>query len=355
MISSPRQTWAAAILILLALPATAQPDAIAVPTVGDIERRAEVDVIELRNGDTLVGSLELDGLAVQTAMGPVTLGFDQIAGWEPAQIDGAVRVLGRRVTQLVGFVDRGNQPLRMRLSTGGTLELPWHAVRTAALRTAGGEPNRHGNLIQTTSGDIVSGSIDLAQITIATSLGDVVVPLGELQRLWRVQDASHDDWYVAAATKAGTEVYGRPIEPTLSVRLDVGGTLELPVGGIASWVGGVDGDTDLLGGVGNGIGTHGGELTIDDPVEPGRQRYYDEFTFEARAGQRIVVDMTCQSFDNYTMLFSPSGRQWQNDDFGNTRRSRIEQVAPENGTYTARATSLVGQQTGEYEITITVE
>jgi hypothetical protein len=82
--------------------------------------------------------------------------------------------------------------------------------------------------------------------------------------------------------------------------------------------------------------------------------YYDEHTFEARAGQVLVVEMTSSAFDPYLIVISPSGDREENDDWeGSASRSRVEWRIEESGTYRIVATSYEKGETGGYEVRIT--
>jgi hypothetical protein len=93
-----------------------------------------------------------------------------------------------------------------------------------------------------------------------------------------------------------------------------------------------------------------GTLTEDDPQYMGEGPFYDEYTLEAQAGDEIVVDMRSDDFDTYILVTSPSGQEWQNDDYGSTSRSYLEAVADVDGTYTVIATSYSLGATGAYTI-----
>ncbi|HLT45703.1 MAG TPA: caspase family protein [Rubricoccaceae bacterium] len=81
--------------------------------------------------------------------------------------------------------------------------------------------------------------------------------------------------------------------------------------------------------------------------------FVDRFTFEARAGDRVVVDLLSSDFDPYVILQMPDGRQLDNDDWEGARdRARIEHVLPADGLYSALVTSYAVGETGDYTLTI---
>jgi hypothetical protein len=130
-----------------------------------------------------------------------------------------------------------------------------------------------------------------------------------------------------------------------------------------SYAPGETGDYEIdlqLGGAGSSTGSGGtgsgnaetflGELARGDAtLEAGE--FIDDYTFDAQAGQSIVIDMRSDEFDTYLALVSPSGEMWENDDHqGDTSWSHIEATADVDGTYTIGATSYAPGETGEYDI-----
>jgi len=104
----------------------------------------------------------------------------------------------------------------------------------------------------------------------------------------------------------------------------------------------------------------GGSTTYSGSLGAGDNRlssgeYYDSYTFQATAGQHVVVDMRSSDFDTYVGLYSPSDDIEENDDFeGSTNHSRIELDIVESGTWTVIATSYEKDETGSYELTIEI-
>jgi hypothetical protein len=98
-----------------------------------------------------------------------------------------------------------------------------------------------------------------------------------------------------------------------------------------------------------------GSLTRNDPRnEDGRA--YDEYAFEARRGETVIVRMESESFDTYLYLGTSARRfGWRelarDDDGGDGTDSRIRYVVPEDGIYVVRASSL-NESSGPYEITL---
>jgi len=79
--------------------------------------------------------------------------------------------------------------------------------------------------------------------------------------------------------------------------------------------------------------------------------FYDRYTFEGRAGQRMVFDLRATGFDPYLIVIAPSEEQKENDDFeGSSSHSRLELTLEETGTYKVVVTSYKKDETGSYEL-----
>jgi hypothetical protein len=100
--------------------------------------------------------------------------------------------------------------------------------------------------------------------------------------------------------------------------------------------------------------TYTGTLAPGDSQLDGGE-YYDQYTVEAAAGQWIEADLTAAAFDTYLIVAAPSGAQEDNDDFdGSQRRSHLRVQAQEGGTWRVVVTSYAGQETGDYQLSISV-
>ena len=105
----------------------------------------------------------------------------------------------------------------------------------------------------------------------------------------------------------------------------------------------------------------GGQVTIgeavsgalaggDDTLDSGE--YVDNYRFGGRRGQRVTVDLTSSAFDAYTMVITPSGEQFDNDDGEDGTNSRQDLVLPEDGDYQVRVTSYRPGETGSYRFSV---
>ncbi|CAN7210105.1 pre-peptidase C-terminal domain-containing protein [Brevundimonas sp. LjRoot202] len=105
----------------------------------------------------------------------------------------------------------------------------------------------------------------------------------------------------------------------------------------------------------------GGEVTLgeavsgslaggDDTLNSGE--YVDRYRFSGQRGQRVAVDLTSSAFDAYTMVITPSGEQFDNDDGEDGTNSRQDLVLPEDGDYEVQVTSYRPGETGSYRFSL---
>ena len=108
------------------------------------------------------------------------------------------------------------------------------------------------------------------------------------------------------------------------------------------------------GGQAGGTTTHRGSLASGDATLTAGE-YFDTYSFQAQAGQHLVVDMTSSDFDTYVGIGSPSGENTENDDYQeSTNRSLVELEVTESGTWSIIATSFGEDETGSYVVTVTL-
>lgn len=94
-----------------------------------------------------------------------------------------------------------------------------------------------------------------------------------------------------------------------------------------------------------------GVLDDQDSMQQGKP--YDEYIVEVDQGDEVTVTMTAQEFDTYLIVRSPSGREWTNDDFGDTRTSQVQFNATTSGRYVIWATAYSDSGRGAYEVRVT--
>ena len=100
--------------------------------------------------------------------------------------------------------------------------------------------------------------------------------------------------------------------------------------------------------------THRGTLSNEDPRHPQDSSFYDPYTFQAKQGFEIELELESDAFDAFLLLNDPAGEQIaQNDDRDeDDSNSRITIEAPAEGTYTVFANSRAEGETGDYTLTI---
>jgi hypothetical protein len=97
-----------------------------------------------------------------------------------------------------------------------------------------------------------------------------------------------------------------------------------------------------------------GSLSTSDP-QAQNDSYYDEWTFQGRRGETVIVTMESSAFDTYLYLGTQRRGNFQeiarDDDGGNGTNSRLSVRLPEDGVYVIRASSL-HERTGQYTLTL---
>jgi len=84
-------------------------------------------------------------------------------------------------------------------------------------------------------------------------------------------------------------------------------------------------------------------------------QFVTRYEVEAKAGDRIRVDMTSQVVDPHLFLTAPDGKTWENDDHqARIDQSVIEVDADTDGVYRVTASSFAAGEIGEYRIVVTV-
>ena len=93
-----------------------------------------------------------------------------------------------------------------------------------------------------------------------------------------------------------------------------------------------------------------GDLDFTDGVRWGLQ-YYDEWSYDAVAGERVVIIMESEEIDAYLVVLEDDGTEVARDDDGGTGlNARADFLAPATGQYTILATSAGSGQSGRYTI-----
>lgn len=94
-----------------------------------------------------------------------------------------------------------------------------------------------------------------------------------------------------------------------------------------------------------------GQLGRGSNVLPVDNSYFDLYSFEGRAGQRVQIDMSSREIDSYLILIDPNGEEVaQDDDGGGGSNARIVATLPINGTYLLLANSYDAGEAGNYNL-----
>jgi serine protease Do len=79
--------------------------------------------------------------------------------------------------------------------------------------------------------------------------------------------------------------------------------------------------------------------------------FFDIYTFEGRAGQRVTLEMTSREIDPFLILLNPRGRDLAQDNGGGGGNSaRIVATLPATGRYTVIANSSQAGESGAYSL-----
>ena len=109
--------------------------------------------------------------------------------------------------------------------------------------------------------------------------------------------------------------------------------------------------------------TFSGEMLLYDTfhgkLEAGDEQlaggYLDLYKVEARAGQRIVVDLRSDEFDTLLRLLDPDG-EWEEvvESSGDSGHRHVEMLALKDGSYSVLVSSVLPESTGAYVLQIAV-
>lgn len=101
--------------------------------------------------------------------------------------------------------------------------------------------------------------------------------------------------------------------------------------------------------------TEEGTLAETDNEDDEDGKFYDQYSFRGRAGQRIEVTMGSDEFDSYLRLGRLDGCDWEelatDDDGGEDTDARLRYTLPSDGEYVIRATSF-GENAGTYTLAL---
>ncbi|HEY9639141.1 MAG TPA: trypsin-like peptidase domain-containing protein [Coleofasciculaceae cyanobacterium] len=96
-----------------------------------------------------------------------------------------------------------------------------------------------------------------------------------------------------------------------------------------------------------------GKLDRTSGVLPSDSSYFNAYTFDGKAGQRVVIEMSSSELDSYLILLSSDGTDIaQDDDSGGGHNSKVEVSLPADGTYTILANSRGTGEMGSYNLRV---
>jgi S1-C subfamily serine protease len=94
-----------------------------------------------------------------------------------------------------------------------------------------------------------------------------------------------------------------------------------------------------------------GRLDSNSSVLQDDNSYYTRYTFEGKAGQRLVISMTSSELDSYLILLSPNGDDLgQDDNSAGGKNSKLTVTLPEDGTYVVLANTHSAREMGRYSL-----
>ncbi|MDB4949086.1 MAG: peptidase [Gemmatimonadetes bacterium] len=99
----------------------------------------------------------------------------------------------------------------------------------------------------------------------------------------------------------------------------------------------------------------GGTLSASD-ARMADDSYYDDYTYQGRAGERLTVTLKSAAFDAYLHFGRLNGSAFSSidtdDDGAGGTDSKVEVTLPADGTYVIRANSLTASASGAYTVRV---
>ncbi len=97
-----------------------------------------------------------------------------------------------------------------------------------------------------------------------------------------------------------------------------------------------------------------GILEEGDSVLPTDSSLYDQYTFEGKEGQSVVVTLESDEFDSYVALIGPDTEVLaENDDIApDVQTAQVEVTLPADGTYTVFANGFDSTSRGQYKLEV---
>lgn len=152
--------------------------------VFDMDRSIDNDLLVLRNGDRLVGSILNDTFGIRTFYAQLNFKSQLVAGidfeGDENNIDAVITVNNNRFS---GFLD--DPILTIKLDSGPMVQVRRERIAKAVFRLREGERDglKQGRFLELKNGDYFSGSILNKMITVAAAYGEVPVKLDSIETI----------------------------------------------------------------------------------------------------------------------------------------------------------------------------
>jgi hypothetical protein len=188
--------------------------------VFDMDRSAESDMLILRNGDRLIGSILNDDFGIHTFYGQLNFKSQLVAGidfeGDENNIESIVTVNNNRFS---GFLD--NLVFSVKLDSGPMVQVRRERVAKVVFHLREGERDglKQGRYLELKNGDYFSGTILNKMIIVAAAYGDVPVKLDSIKTI-TITGGSFP--VVKVAQTNDTVVQGALKTEDIEVMLDVG-------------------------------------------------------------------------------------------------------------------------------------
>ncbi|MBI2876494.1 MAG: PD40 domain-containing protein [Candidatus Tectomicrobia bacterium] len=193
--------------------------------VGMIRGRGGHDLLKLRNGDSLTGTILNPEVTLRNAYSELRFSRGVLATLKfPGGKEGLAEVIVLNGDKFSGFVLE--KALRFKTSQGTALEIRMEKVETVGFSSSPEESRRLGDSpeIILRNGDLFSGKLLTPQVTLQTGYGEVKVRMEEIATI----ENSGQERVISRITMVnGDVIQGEIREDDLRVALDMGPAIDL--------------------------------------------------------------------------------------------------------------------------------
>lgn len=193
--------------------------------VGMIRGRGSYDLLKLRNGDSLTGTILNPELTLRSSYSELKFPRSALATLKfPGGKENLAEVIVTNGDKFSGFVLE--KALRFRTSQGTLLEVRLEKVETVGFAAQSEESRRTGDSpeIALRNGDLFSGKLLNPQLTVYTGYGDVKIRLEEVSA---IENSGKEKVVSRIILVNGDIIQGEIREDDLRVSLDMGPTIDL--------------------------------------------------------------------------------------------------------------------------------